>query len=65
VDEIIRQLSHKFRQATRDYLELCRYVSERVGKDTRDVDETSNYQFGDNEQLKAVHDDRAAQLRDA
>lgn len=65
VDEIIRQLSHKLRQATRDYLELCRYVSEKVGKDTREVDETSNYQFGSSEQLRAVHDERAEQLRDA
>ena len=65
VDAIIRRLSHKLRQTTKDYLELCHHVSKSVGQDTYDVDETSNYNFEQNVPPQAVQDEPEMDLDEA
>lgn len=56
---IIQRLSHKLRQTTRDYLSVCGSVSAAVGNDAGKVDETSDYGFGKDDQLRAIHDQQA------
>lgn len=57
---IIQQLSHKLREGTKNYLDACRSVANVVGSD--EVDETSDYRFGQDERLRAIHDAHAATL---
>lgn len=57
---IIQQLSHKLRDATNTYLDACRSVANAVGDDS--VDETSDYRFGQDERLQAIHDVHAATI---
>lgn len=56
---IIQQLSHKLRQTTKDYLEVCTSVSNAIGDDAGQVDETSDYGFEQNDQLRAIYDKSA------
>ena len=57
VVDILKRLSHKLRKATRNYREVCQAVSESVGAQTDEVSQTGTYGFGQNEKLKAIHDD--------
>jgi hypothetical protein len=59
-DDILRQLSHKLRDTTKKYLELCKDVESAVGSDTETVDESKHYGFENNERLAAVHDGQEA-----
>lgn len=65
VNDIIQQLSGKLRQATKDYLSVCRSVSDAVGGDASAVDEASNYNFGQDEQLRTIHDAHVAKHTEA
>jgi hypothetical protein len=60
VMDILRQLSHKLRNTTKKYLELCKDVESAVGSDTETVDENKHYGFENNERLAAVHDGQEA-----
>ncbi|MDO4403988.1 MAG: cyclic nucleotide-binding domain-containing protein [Atopobiaceae bacterium] len=60
VFDIVTQLSHKLRNATKSYLALCQSISQSVGEGTTGVDATSNYGFGQNEHLREIHDKHAA-----
>ena len=56
VHDIMSQLSHKLRNATKEYLEVCQAVRDVVGTDGDEVDESATYHFAENEQLVAIHD---------
>ncbi|MDO4806361.1 MAG: cyclic nucleotide-binding domain-containing protein [Coriobacteriales bacterium] len=58
---IIQQLSHKLRQTTKDYLEVCKSVSHAVGDDEGQVDEASDYGFEQDDQLRAIYDQSATE----
>lgn len=60
VMDILRQLSHKLRDTTKKYLELCKDVESAVGSDTETVDESKHYGFENNDNLAAVHDGQEA-----
>ena len=57
VMDILRGLSHKLRDTTRGYVEICQAVSESVGAQSDEVAESTTYGFDKNETLKAIHDD--------
>lgn len=57
VVDILQRLSHKLREVTKAYLEICQAVDESVGTQTDVVDETKTYGFDQNEKLKAIYDD--------
>lgn len=65
VTAIIQQLSHKLRQTTKDYLEVCRSVSNAVGEEATSVDEDSDYRFTTDKRLAHIHSEYAAMLLDA
>ncbi len=58
VGRIIEQLSHKLRQTTKDYLEICRSVASAVGEE-HEVDGSSNYHFEQDDHLRTIHDAQA------
>ena len=58
VDLIIQRLSHKLRQATKEYLDICQSVAGAVGEE-REVDGSSNYHFGQDDHLRTIHDAQA------
>ena len=62
VQDILRQLSHRLRKVTNDYLEVCAKVQQHVGAGATEVDEESAYHFADDERLTAIHDDVAQSL---
>ncbi len=55
--DILQRLSHKLRDATKGYLEICEAVSDTVGARTDEVTAAKDYGFAQNATLKAVHDD--------
>lgn len=55
VNAIMTQLAHKLRNTTREYLELCHVLREKVG-DAAEVDEASALGLASDERLVAVHD---------
>ncbi len=57
---IIQQLSHKLRQVTKDYLEVCQSVAGAVGESADGVDDASDYHFAQDERLREIHDRQAA-----
>ena len=57
---IIERLCGRLRQADRDYLDVCRSVSDAVGGETDVVDEASDYRFAQHDQLREIHDQQAA-----
>ncbi|MDO4405257.1 MAG: cyclic nucleotide-binding domain-containing protein [Atopobiaceae bacterium] len=61
VYQIIQQLCHTLRQTTNDYLSVCQSVSDAVGGNASDVDATSNYRFEQDDQLREIHDQQAAE----
>ncbi len=64
VMDILRGLSHKLRDTTKDYLEICQAVSKSVGAQSDEVAESTTYGFDQNETLKAIHDDVYAKASD-
>ncbi len=58
VYSIIQQMSHNLRRTTKDYLDLCKQVSNMVGTETKEVDESSDYNFAQNPELVSVHDNQ-------
>ncbi len=56
VMDILRRLSHKLRDTTRKYLEICQEVNKSVGSDAKSITEAKVYGFAQSEPLKAVHD---------
>lgn len=57
VVDILQRLSHKLRDTTKAYLEICHAVSDTVGAQADQLDEDTTYGFDRNETLRAVHDD--------
>ena len=55
VELIIQQLSHKLRQTTRDYLEICQSVARVTGNST-DIAKSHDYRFDEEERLRSIHD---------
>ena len=64
VNLIIQQLSHKLRQTTNDYLEICQRIASAVGE-TADVDAASNYHFERDQRLREIHRAKATSRNDA
>lgn len=64
VNLIVQQLSHKLRETTRDYLEICKRVASAVGE-TGDVDDASDYHFEQDERLREIHDAEATSRENA
>lgn len=58
VYQILKNLCHKLRNATREYMSVCRAVSENIDDESGNVDEATNYGFGQDERLKAIYDDQ-------
>lgn len=56
VHDIMAQLSHKLRKATKEYLDVCQAVRDVVGTDEDEVDDSTSYHFADSERLVAIHD---------
>lgn len=62
VVDILKRLSHKLRDATRNYLEICQAVGESVGAQADEVSRQESYGFAQNAKLKAIHDDMQATI---
>lgn len=56
VMDLFTRLSHKLRDTTRKYLEVCKMVSEKVGDGTTELDEETDYHFADDARLVAIRD---------
>ena len=54
VYEIMVQLSHKLRNITREYRDVCRTLHEKIG--TTDIDGTTELGLGSDERLMEIHD---------
>ncbi|MBP3894592.1 MAG: cyclic nucleotide-binding domain-containing protein [Atopobiaceae bacterium] len=54
--DILKRLSHKLRDTTKSYLEICKAVGESVGTQATEVDESKTYGFDENEKLRTIHD---------
>lgn len=66
VMDILRRISHKLRDTTKNYLEICQAVNTSVGTEVDQVDESEVYGFGKNDQLRSVYEDvRAHEGTDA
>ncbi|MDO4797872.1 MAG: cyclic nucleotide-binding domain-containing protein [Coriobacteriales bacterium] len=55
VHDILTQLCHKLRHATKEYLDVCKSLGQAVGNDTITVDESSNYHLNEDERLSSIH----------
>lgn len=55
VHDILAQLCHKLRLATKEYLDVCKSLGHAVGNDTITVDESSNYHLNEDERLSSIH----------
>ena len=57
VMDILIRLSHKLRDTTKSYLEICQAVDASVGTQSSEVTGSRTYGFEQNRTLKAIHDD--------
>jgi CRP-like cAMP-binding protein len=64
VMDILRRISHKLRDTTKSYLEICQAVNTSVGAEVDQVVESRTYGFDKNEQLKSVYEDVQANAGD-
>lgn len=56
VHDILAQLSHKLRKATKEYLDVCQAVRDVVGGNADEVDASTSYHFAEDERLVSIHD---------
>lgn len=56
IADILARLSHKLREITKKYLQVCRAVDQSVGEQADEVVESETYGFEQNEELRAIHD---------
>ncbi len=61
VVDILSRLSHKLRDTTKKYLQVCQAVDESVGGRTGEVVDSETYGFEKNDKLKAIHDEMQAE----
>lgn len=55
VNDILIQLAHKLRNITREYLEVCKVLNEKVGG-ASEVDESSSLGLAGDDRLVSIHD---------
>ena len=56
IADILARLSHKLRETTKKYLQVCQAVDQSVGAQADEVVESETYGFEQNKELRAIHD---------